>query len=95
MAYERVMGEPRTEFEYGEGCNNCAQTGYRGRVGVFELLIMNDEIRRLVLHDASTDEIIDAAREAGMRPMIEDGMIKAKQGITTPSEVVKNIFALH
>jgi general secretion pathway protein E len=95
MAYERVMEEPRTEFEYGEGCNNCAQTGYRGRVGVFELLIMNDEIRRLVLHDASTDEIIDAARKAGMRPMIEDGMIKAKQGMTTPSEVVKNIFALH
>lgn len=95
LVYEQEMGESKIAFEYGQGCNNCAQTGYRGRVGVFELLIMNDEIRRLVVNDASTDEIIDAARRAGMRPMIKDGMIKAKRGVTTPSEVVKNIFALH
>ncbi|MFO7917107.1 MAG: ATPase, T2SS/T4P/T4SS family [Anaerolineae bacterium] len=95
LVYEQEMGESKKAFEYGQGCNNCAQTGYRGRVGVFELLIMNDEIRRLVVNDASTDEIIDAARRAGMRPMIKDGMIKAKRGVTTPSEVVKNIFALH
>ncbi|MFP3895217.1 MAG: ATPase, T2SS/T4P/T4SS family [Anaerolineales bacterium] len=95
MVYEREMGESKKVFEYGQGCSNCAQTGYRGRVGVFEILIMNDEIRRLVVNDASTDEVIDAARHAGMRPMIKDGMIKAKRGVTTPSEVVKNIFALH
>jgi general secretion pathway protein E len=94
-AYEEVLGEERTHFTYGAGCNYCADTGYRGRVAVFELLVMNDDIRRMVLHEANSDEIQQRALELGMRTMLRDGMLKVKQGLTTPTEVLKNIFALH
>ncbi|MBC7236684.1 MAG: Flp pilus assembly complex ATPase component TadA, partial [Chloroflexi bacterium] len=94
MAYQRETGEARERFLYGQGCNGCAGTGYRGRVGLFELLLLSDEIRRLILQNANSDEIRRVALEAGMRALITDGMIKAGQGITTPTEVLKNIFAL-
>ncbi len=94
-AYEEVMGEERTHFTYGAGCSHCADTGYRGRVAVFELLTMNDELRHLVLHGANSDEIQQRSLQLGMRTMLHDGMLKVQQGITTPTEVLKNIFALH
>jgi len=93
--YEREVGETRTRFEYGRGCSYCAGTGYRGRIAVMELLIMNDELRRLVLHNANSDDIQAAALRAGMRTMLKDGMLKAKMGITTPTEVLKKVFALY
>ena len=95
QVYEREVGETRTLFEYGAGCNHCAGTGYRGRVAVFELLVLNDEVRRLVLRNANSDDVQAAALEAGMRTMLKDGMLKAKMGMTTPTEVLKNVFALH
>lgn len=94
-AYEEVMGEERSHFTYGAGCSYCADTGYRGRVAVFELLVMNDEIRRMVLRGANSDEIQQRALELGMRTMLHDGMLKVQQGVTTPTEVLRNIFALH
>jgi type II secretory ATPase GspE/PulE/Tfp pilus assembly ATPase PilB-like protein len=94
VIYERELGEARREFVYGRGCNGCAGTGYRGRVALFELLVMNDDIRRMVLQGANSDEMRVAAEEAGMRSLLQDGMIKAGKGITTPTEVLKNIFAL-
>lgn len=94
MVYERETGESRSEFYYGVGCNYCAETGYRGRVAVFELLVLDDEIRRHVLRGANTDEIRQAALASDMRSMLQDGMLKVKEGITTPSEVLKNVFAL-
>ncbi|MCD6519401.1 MAG: type II/IV secretion system protein, partial [Anaerolineae bacterium] len=81
--------------EYGAGCNFCAGTGYRGRIAVFEMLVMNDQIRRLILRNANSDEIREAAIASGMRTMLYDGMMKVKQGITTPSEMLRNVFALH
>ncbi|MCD6519128.1 MAG: Flp pilus assembly complex ATPase component TadA [Anaerolineae bacterium] len=95
LAYEQALGEKRTHFEYGAGCNFCAGTGYRGRIAVFEMLVMNDQIRRLILRNANSDEIREAAIASGMRTMLYDGMMKVKQGITTPSEVLRNVFALH
>ena len=94
VIYERELAEARREFVYGRGCNGCAGTGYRGRVALFELLVMNDEIRRMVLQNANSDEIRLAAEEGGMRSLLQDGMTKAGKGITTPTEVLKNIFAL-
>jgi general secretion pathway protein E len=94
LVYEREVGESRAEFYHGVGCNYCADTGYRGRVAVFELLILDDELRRLVLRSANTDEIRQAALTSGMRSMLCDGMLKVREGVTTPSEVLKNIFAL-
>lgn len=93
-AYTQQMGEDLAETAYGAGCSHCAGTGYRGRVAVFELLTMDDTLRRMVLHNATSAELRAAAYETGMRPMLHDGMTKVKLGITTPTEVLKKVFAL-
>jgi type II secretory ATPase GspE/PulE/Tfp pilus assembly ATPase PilB-like protein len=93
-AYTQQMGEELLETAYGAGCSHCAGTGYRGRIAVFELLTMDDRLRRMVLQNANSDELRAAAVEGGMRPMLHDGMAKVKLGITTPTEVLKKIFAL-
>jgi len=94
VAYRREMGEDREEFMCGEGCNLCAQTGYKGRMGVYEVLVMSESIRRLLLSGASADDIRQQAVREGMVVMHKDGMIKAKLGLTTPHEVVRNVFVL-
>ena len=93
-AYTQQMGEDLVQAAYGAGCSHCAGTGYRGRIAVFELLTMDDRLRRMVLQNANSDELRAAAAEQGMRPMLHDGMTKVKLGITTPTEVLKKIFAL-
>ncbi|MFH2068102.1 MAG: GspE/PulE family protein [Candidatus Omnitrophota bacterium] len=70
------------------GCESCNNTGFRGRKGIFEIFIVNDEIRQLVLRKAPSSEIRLAARRSGMRTMGEDGLIKVKKGITTYDEVI-------
>jgi len=94
VAYSKEMGEERTEFFYGKGCNACANTGYVGRVAVFEMLRMTDEIRRLLLAGASEAQIRAQAKEEGMISMFHDGMLKVKSGVTTPCEVLRNAFSI-
>ncbi len=94
VAYETEMGEKRTKFYHGGGCNFCALTGYHGRMGVYEILVMSEEIRRLVLRGASTDEIKEQAVKEGMVTMWRDGMTKVKEGLTTPREVMRNVFVI-
>ncbi|MHB0856285.1 MAG: GspE/PulE family protein [Anaerolineae bacterium] len=94
MPYEEEMGEERTHFEVGEGCSSCAQTGFRGRIAAFELLTMNDNLRRMVLTGSRSDEIRAAAQENGMRSMLRDAMLKVQSGVTTPGEVLKKVFVM-
>ena len=94
VAYEREIGEHREEFLYGSGCEPCAYSGYRGRVGMFEVLHMSDELRMMVLRNASTVEFREQAYKEGMVPLIKDGMLKVKEGITTPSEVLRNAYSI-
>jgi general secretion pathway protein E len=94
VIYEEEIGEKRTRFYYGAGCNFCALTGYYGRMGVFEILVMSEEIRRLVLGHASSDKIKAQAIKEGMVPMWRDGMLKVKEGLTTPYEVLRNVFVI-
>jgi general secretion pathway protein E len=94
VAYEKEMGESRTKFYHGTGCNFCALTGYYGRMGVYEILVMSEEIRRLVLRGASTDEIKAQAIKEGMVTMWRDGMLKVQAGLTTPREVLRNVFVI-
>jgi len=94
FAYENEMGETAPELHYGEGCNFCAGTGYRGRTGVFEVLVVSEEIRRLLLKGASASEVKAQALNEGMIPMWRDGMMKVKEGITTPYEVMRKVYAL-
>jgi len=73
----------------GKGCKGCLQSGFRGRIGIFELLIPSEKIRALVTAKASSDEIRKAAIEAGMQLLREDGKKKVKDGITTKQEVMR------
>lgn len=91
VAYEQEMGEIG-QFVQGEGCNFCGNTGYRGRVGVYEIMSMTDEIGALVLSRSGVKGIRAQALKDGMVSMRRDGMLKVKQGITTPSEVIRNVF---
>lgn len=71
------------------GCGECAHTGYRGRMGIHELLVMDDAIRHLVLQRAGSEQLYRAACSAGMRTMFEDGVLKAMQGLTSLAEVLR------
>lgn len=73
----------------GRGCPECHQSGYRGRLAVHELLAVNGEIRDLIARRASEQAIRKAARLAGMRTLVEDGILKASQGLTTLAEVLR------
>jgi len=73
----------------GEGCKACLQSGLRGRLGIFELMIPSEEIRSLITAKASADEIRKAAIKAGMQLLCEDGRKKVEDGITTMQEVMR------
>jgi len=81
-------GGPVQVYE-GTGCEDCAQTGYRGRSGIFELLQVNEVIRPLILKRSSADMLKDAAVQQGMRTLREDGWHKVRTGVTTVAEVVR------
>ncbi len=73
----------------GRGCEVCNNTGYKGRVGLFELMIMNDDLRDMVMRNASTDELRDRAWSFGMVTLRDAGMEAAYNGTTTLEEVVR------
>lgn len=74
---------------HGKGCQGCRQTGYKGRTGIFEFLVLDEDIRALILSRASAGEIAKLARSKGMRTLREDGMEKVRQGLTTREEVMR------
>ncbi len=76
-------------FYQGAGCRRCGETGYKGRVGIYEILEIKPEITKMINQRASALEIKDYARGHGMLTMLEDGLIKAKMGITTISEILR------
>jgi type IV pilus assembly protein PilB len=71
------------------GCDKCDQTGYKGRIGIYELLRFDDAIRAIVRNSGSMDEIRDIARSNGMRTMQEDAIEKLRKGLTTPEEIFR------
>ena len=79
----------KEKWVHGTGCEECNDTGYRGRKGIFEIMVVNDEIRHLIYECAPANEIRAAARKAGMATLREDGMKKARLGITTLDEVLR------
>ncbi len=76
-------------FYYGRGCERCNNTGYRGRTGIYELMIMNDDMRDLVMNNASTDQLRASARRSGMMSLREAGLRAIFEGQTTIDEVVR------
>lgn len=94
IAYEEEMKEQPNTLYSGGGCNLCANTGYRGRTGLFELLVMSEKIRRMLLSNASAGDIKAEALRGGMTTMKRDGMLKVKGGITSVSEVLHSVFSI-
>ena len=82
------LGETIETFK-GAGCERCFQTGFVGRVGIFEMMEMNDEMRKLIMRNADASEITMAARRNGMRTLREDGWMKVETGVTTAEEVMR------
>ena len=76
-------------FYKGAGCAACSETGYKGRQGIFEMLVMNDQLRELIFKGVPSGELREAARKFGMRTLREDGTKKVLAGITTIDEVMR------
>jgi len=85
----RIDPQEKKVFYEGKGCAACKFTGFKGRTAIYEILVMNDEVRDMVLRRASISEIKDAALKSGMRTLFDDGMVKIERGITTISEVLR------
>ncbi|MFQ5655264.1 MAG: GspE/PulE family protein [Planctomycetota bacterium] len=85
--------EGRT-FYYGTGCKHCNGSGYRGRIAIFEILVMTDRLRDMIMNAASTQELQRAAREEGMHTLREAGLLHIYDGITTIEEVVKETIVV-
>ena len=75
-------------FRKGYGCDRCRGTGYKGRMGIFEIFVLDDEIRRMVNEGLGVSAIRQRARDLGMRTLREDGIRKVLNGMTTPEEVI-------
>jgi type II secretory ATPase GspE/PulE/Tfp pilus assembly ATPase PilB-like protein len=83
---------PDVKFYRGRGCDRCRQTGYKGRLGIYELMRINDEIAEMIVRRAPLAELKEAARANGMHTLQEDGFRKCKDGITTVEEVMRVVF---
>jgi type IV pilus assembly protein PilB len=92
--YEEGGGRPKSTFWRGEGCNFCAQTGYRDRIGVFEVMRITPEIRRLLVGWATQEELQRMAASQGMRTLRQESIRLVEDDITTVSEVLRTIYAL-
>ena len=81
--------DPAARFFGPQGCAACGQTGYRGRVGVFEVMRVDDDVRKRIREDPDPTGMLAAARRGGLTTMLEDGVAKAGRGMTTISEVLR------
>ena len=81
------------EFYFGKGCKSCNGTGYKGRVALFEMMLVNDRLRDMIMNAGSTAELRSAAREDGMRTLRDSGLLQIYDGISTIEEVVKETIS--
>jgi general secretion pathway protein E len=90
--FAREMSQELPAVYKGTGCHLCGNTGYRGRTGIFEMLVISDGIKKLLVNNASVSDIKNLAVSEGMLTMKRDGLVKVREGITTLEEVTHNIF---
>lgn len=90
--YERHGGFPKAQFFHGAGCDLCAGTGYRDRQGIYELLRITPELRRLIVGWATQDELRKLAVAQGMRTLAMEALSLVDQDVTTIAEVVRTLF---
>jgi type IV pilus assembly protein PilB len=92
--YEESGGPAKTDFYQGLGCNFCSNTGYKDRIGIYELLVMTPELRRLVVGWATQEELRNMAVKQGMRTMRQEAVNLVGQDITTIAEVIRSVYTL-
>ncbi len=92
--YVQSGGPEKKVFLRGAGCNTCGHTGYKGRVGVYELVPMTPEMKRLIVGFATEQELRDLAKKQGIRSMQDEAIALISRDITTPAEVIRSIYAL-
>jgi type IV pilus assembly protein PilB len=90
-SFYRALGGTGFTFHRGAGCNYCSQTGFRGRIGVFEVLRISDAIRRLLVRDSPPEALRFQAISEGMRPLRSAGIAKIDEGLTTITEVMRSV----
>jgi len=81
--------DKKIKFYRGKGCSKCMETGYKGRIGIFELMIINEDIRNAILAKAPIDQIRRIAKESGMVNLLHNGIDKIREGLTTAEEVLR------
>jgi len=87
--YIKAAGIKAKQFYHGAGCDDCRGSGYVGRVGIYELLVINEKFRDMINRDSSVNNMRRVFRESGRRCLFDDGLIKVKQGLTTIEEVLR------
>jgi type IV pilus assembly protein PilB len=83
------QGLGRVTFYKGKGCQTCTFTGMKGRVALYEVMAVSDELRELILNDASTREIREVAQSQGLKTLRQAGLQKVLEGVTTPDEILR------
>lgn len=88
---ELEKGTPLEDIHFykGKGCEQCGNRGYKGRIGIYEVLEVSDAISKLILAQAPAEKIVEKSHDDGMMTMLEDGLIKAKKGVTTIEEILR------
>jgi general secretion pathway protein E len=94
LIYAQETGEERKEFLHGAGCKVCANSGYRGRTGIFEIFCTSDPIKTLLVKSATASDLRKQAIREGMVTLLQDGMLKVKKNITTPAEIIRNAYTV-
>ena len=89
LGVSQVSDIAEVKFYEGKGCEECKHTGYKGRTAIYEILVVDNEIRNLIMARKSADIIKKAAVKRGMRTLRQDGWEKIKKGVTTPAEVIR------
>jgi type IV pilus assembly protein PilB len=87
----QLFGEGEPQFYAAVGCERCGGSGYRGRLGLYELMVVTDNLKDFILRRASTVETTELAQREGMIRLREDGLLKAAQGKTTIEEVLRTV----
>jgi type IV pilus assembly protein PilB len=90
--FENAAQSGKQEFFHGAGCNFCSHTGYEDRVGVFELLQIDEEMRELIVTNATHQNVRDVAIRNGMRPMREEALRLVQEDVTTIAEILRGVY---
>ena len=93
LRWKNMLGEiPFNEAYFPVGCNKCGKSGFLGRKGIFEMIPVNDDIRSMVTENVSENKFKKYLRENGMKTIVQSGIEKVKQGVTTPEEVIRVVL---